>query len=262
MFGLANRTALVTGAASGLGRAFALKLAARGATLACVDIDPAVSDTVSAITLHGGRASAFVADLTQPGSVEELAGAVAAENDGLDVLVNNAGIAIPPARLPEITVSDWDRVISANLRSVFLVSQALLPLLLRRETASVINVSSFLGLVGLFPGYPATAIPYAASKAGVMGFTRQFAIEYAQEGLRVNAVAPGWHGGTQLGRERRATATAEELNRHEAFLKTSIPMGRRGTPDELTGLIVYLASDESRYVTGQIFAHDGGLTAA
>lgn len=262
MFSLLNRTALVTGAASGLGQAFALKLASRGARLACVDIDPAVCETALAIAELGGRASAFVADLAQPESVADMARAVAAEIDGLDVLVNNAGIAIPPARLPDIAVADWDRVIAANLRSVFLVSQACLPLLLRRETASVINVSSFLGLVGLFPGYPATAIPYAASKAGVIGFTRQFAIEYAREGLRVNAVAPGWHGGTQLGRERRATASAEELERHEAFLKASIPMGRRGTPDELTGLVVYLASDESRYVTGQVFAHDGGLTAA
>ena len=261
-FDLSNRTALVTGAASGLGRAFALRLASLGAALACVDIDPAVAGTVAAIVGHGGRASAYVADLTQPGAVTELAGTVAADHGGLDVLVNNAGIAIPPARLPDVAVSDWDRVIAANLRSVFLVSQAFLPLLLRRETASVINVSSFLGLVGLFPGYPATAIPYAASKAGVIGFPRQFAIEYAREGLRVNAVAPGWHGGTRLGRERRATATQAELERHEAFLQASIPMGRRGTPDELTGLVVYLASDESRYVTGQVFAHDGGLTAA
>ena len=262
LFDLSDRTVLVTGAASGLGRAFALRLSSLGATLACVDIDPAVSGTASAIAERGGRASAYVADLAQPGSVTELAGAVAADHDGLDVLVNNAGIAIPPARLPDVAVADWDRVIAANLRSVFLVSQAFLPMLLRRQTASVINVSSFLGLVGLFPGYPATAIPYAASKAGVIGFTKQFAIEYAQEGLRVNAIAPGWHGGTQLGRERRATASAEELERHEAFLKASIPVGRRGTPDELTGLVVYLASDESRYVTGQVFAHDGGLTAA
>ena len=254
LFDLTGRIALVTGAASGLGRAFAIALAAHGATVACADIDPAVAETAAVVD---GRA--FVADLSQPAPA--LADGIRALG-GLDILINNAGIAVAPARLMDVSVDDWDRVIAANLRSVFLVSQAMLPLMLGRADPAVINVSSFLGQVGLYPGYPITAIPYAASKAGIDGFTRQFAIEYAAEGLRVNAVAPGWHGGTRLGRERRASATPDDIERHEAFLRRSIPMGRRGTPDELTGLIIYLASSASRYVTGQVFAHDGGLTAA
>ncbi len=258
---LSGRTALVTGAASGLGRAVALALARCGAATVVTDVDPAVAETACEIRDTGGRGFAFTADLTEPDAVAALACEVGSVLGCLDVLVNNAGIAITPARLLDVAVEDWDRVIAANLRSVFLVSRAMLPLLLRSTSASVINVSSFLGLVGAYPGFPVTAIPYAASKAGIDGFTRQFAIEYAKDGLRVNAVAPGWHGGTQLGRERRAAASQEVLDRHETYLKGSIPMGRRGTPDELTGLVIYLASSASRYVTGQVFAHDGGLTA-
>ncbi|MPZ55166.1 MAG: SDR family oxidoreductase, partial [Rhizobiales bacterium] len=126
---------------------------------------------------------------------------------------------------------------------------------------SVINLSSYLGLVGAYPGFPVTAIQYGTTKAGVIGFTRQLAMEYAADGLRANVIAPGWHFGTNLGKARRAVATAEELASFEAYAKASIPMGRFGTPEDLSGLIIYLASDASRYVTGQVFAHDGGITA-
>ena len=225
------------------------------------DIDPTVADTAQAIGAAGGDGFAFTADLTQPDAVTTLAREVGTKMGGLDILINNAGIAIPPARLLDVSVEDWDWVIAANLRSVFLVSKAMLPLLLRSAHASMVNISSFLGLVGAYPGFPVTAVPYAASKAGIDGFTRQVALEYAKDGLRVNAVAPGWHGGTRLGRVRRTTALPEALDRHETYLAGSIPMGRRGTPDELTGLVIYLASSASHYVTGQVFAHDGGLTA-
>jgi NAD(P)-dependent dehydrogenase (short-subunit alcohol dehydrogenase family) len=262
MFELTDRCALITGAASGLGRAFAIAFAAHGANVLCVDLDEDVHKTVSAITQTGGKATASVSDVADEMSVSELAQKVAHTFGVLHILVNNAGIATPPNRLLEVDVRDWDRVIAVNLRSVFLCSKAMLPMLLLSKDASVVNLSSFLGLKGLYPGFPVTAIPYAASKAAIDGFTRQFAIEYAREGIRVNGIAPGWHGGTRLGRERRVSATPDDLARFESFLSSSIPMGHRGTPEDLTGLAIYLASSASSYVTGQIFAHDGGLTAA
>jgi NAD(P)-dependent dehydrogenase (short-subunit alcohol dehydrogenase family) len=258
---LAGRRVLVTGAASGLGRAFAQGLADAGAALLLVDRDAAVRDLASSLAARGATAHATLADVSEEAPVGALLAAARDALGGLDVLVNNAGIAIPPARILDVAVADWDRVIAANLRSVFLCSRALLPLLLEGSDPTIVNIGSFLGQVGVHPGFPVTAVPYAASKAGVEGFTRQLAIEYARDGLRVNAIAPGWHGPTGLGRERRATATAEEVARHEEYLRRSIPMGRRGTPEELTGLLLYLAGRASLYVTGQVFAHDGGLTA-
>ena len=262
VFSLQGRNIVVTGAAEGLGRTFALAFAGRGAFVACVDIDPAVEETSARITKNGGRAMAITADVSSEAAVLAMAAKLEAQIDTLHVLVNNAGIAVPPGRLLDVSVANWDRVIATNLRSVFLCSKALLPMLLRSKDASIINLSSFLALVGLYPGFEITAIPYAASKAGVDGFTRQLAIEYARNGLRVNAIAPGWHGGTRLGRERQASSDPATIKRFNDFIESSIPMGHMGTPDDLTGLAIYLASSASRYVTGQTFAHDGGLTAA
>jgi NAD(P)-dependent dehydrogenase (short-subunit alcohol dehydrogenase family) len=245
-FSLDGRTAVVTGAASGLGRAFALALADVQATAAQI----------------GDRAMAVVADLATVEEVERAAQCVLEWRSGaVDVLINNAGLATVPGRLLDVPVEDWDRVMGANLRSVFLCTRALLPALLASGRGSIINMSSFLGVVGLYPGTAITAIPYAASKAAIIGFTRQLAIEYAAEGLRVNAIAPGWHGGTRLARERAATASTADMAQFEAFIKSSVPMGRRGTPDELVGLVLYLASGASAYLTGQVLAHDGGITA-
>lgn len=262
-FEIQGRQAVVTGAASGLGRAFALALGEAGAKIFCVDRDAeGLAETIKLAQAKGLQTSSIVADVADEGAVNAMQARIAAESDRIDILINNAGIATPPGRTHEIQVADWDRAMAVNLRSMFLVTRLLLPSLLRSPSASIVNLSSFLGLVGAYPGFAITAIPYATSKAGVIGFTRQLAIEYAAERIRVNAIAPGWHGGTNLGRERRATATAEDGKRFEAFIAESVPMQRRGTPEDLCGLVVYLASDASLYMTGQVFAHDGGITAA
>lgn len=261
MFSLEGRRIVVTGAAEGLGKAFARAICDRGGAAICVDINPMVDDTVRELVAAGGIARAVVADVADEASVQRLASSVAAKEGALDGLVNNAGIAIPPGRLLDVAIENWDRVLRINVRSVFLCSQALLPFILKAGGGSVVNLGSFLGEVGAYPGFPITAIPYAASKAAVDGFTRQLAAEYAADGVRVNAIAPGWHAGTNLGRERKAATDPGSRDRFNAFTNASIPAGRWGQPEEITGLLIYLLSDASRYMTGQIIAHDGGLTA-
>ena len=258
LFDLTGKTALVTGAAMGLGRTFATALARFGAAVICADRDlPSAEETVALIGQAGGSARALEVDVSDGASVD----AMAQRAGGIDVLVNNAGIATSPCRVHELPVADWRRVIATNLDGTFLCTRALIPAMLARGGGSIVNLSSVLGMGGYYPGFPVTAASYGASKAGIEGFTRQVALEYARDNIRANVVAPGWHGGTNLGRERRATATPEDIAQFEAAIARDIPVGRRAGPEELQGLIVYLASDASRYVTGQTFAHDGGWSA-
>jgi len=262
MFDLQGKHALVTGAGSGLGRAFALALAAFGARVTAADRNEGwAKETTELVARDGGQASALVVDVTDIASVDAMATALRAGASHVDVLVNNAGIATAPVRTHEMPVEDWDRLMAVNLRGVFLVTRAVLPLMLGRH-GSIVNIASIVGMVGYFPGFPGAAANYAASKAGVVGFTRQVAAEYARDGIRANAIAPGWHEGTRLGAERRAVSSAETLARFDSAIFARTPMGRKGKPDELEGLVVYLASDASRFVTGQVFGHDGGWLAS
>jgi NAD(P)-dependent dehydrogenase (short-subunit alcohol dehydrogenase family) len=261
LFDLTGKVALVTGAGMGLGRIFSAALARFGAEVICADRDAAgAGETAAAIVAQGGRSRPLAVDVSDPASVDALMHGLGA-GCALDILVNNAGIATPPYRVHELPVADWNRVIATNLSGTFLVTRAVLPLMLAGGGGSIVNVSSVLGSDGYHPGFPVTAAGYGASKAGIVGFTRQVAMEYARDNIRVNAIAPGWHAGTQLGRERRATATPDDIAQFEAAILRDTPMGRRGGPDELEGLMIYLASDASRFVTGGVFAHDGGWNA-
>src|SRR5690606_29261140 len=156
-------------------------------------------------------------------------------------------------RVHELDVADWDSVIAVNLRGTFLFTRAALRQMLPGPGA-IINVASIAGLRGYWPGFPSLGAHYAAAKAGLVGFTRQAAAEYAGDNIRINAIAPGWHGGTDLIAGRRATAPPAEIQRFEDELRRRIPMGRRGQPEELVGLVVYLASDAASYITGQLIA--------
>ena len=263
IFDLTGKTIVVTGAGSGLGKSYAHALASAGAEVVCADRDAtAAEDCVASIVQKGHAARPATVDVGDETSVNTFASLLAADGAALDGLVNNAGIASLPMRTHEVDVADWDRVLAVNLRGMFLCCKALIPLLLRKQASSIINISSVIGEIGIYPGFAITATPYASSKAAVLGFTRQLAVEYAREGLRANAIVPGWHGGTQLGRERRKLATPQDIALFEKHITATVPMGRRGKPAEMDGLIVYLASNASSYVTGQSFAHDGGLTAA
>ncbi len=262
MFDLTGKVSLVTGAGSGLGRTFARTMAAHGAVSLCADRDLGrAEETVTMITASGGRAAAFKADVSLPADVDAMFDRIKGEHRRLDILFNNAGVISVPKRTHEVTVEEWTQVLSINLTGVFLCTRGAIPLMLAGAGGSIVNIASAVGLVGMYPGFPAAVVNYAASKGGIVGLTRQVAAEYAKDGIRVNAIAPGFHAGTRLGEIRRATATPDDIKAFEKLVHDSTPMGRMGRLEELEGLAIYLASDASSYVTGQVFAHDGGLTA-
>jgi len=189
-----------------------------------------------------------------------MANQIAHEFGRLDIAVNNAGIIHKPYRFHEIPLEEWERLISIDLTGVFLCMQKELQLMVKQKSGVIINISSILGLVGLVPELMPRA-SYVAAKHAVIGLTKQAALEYAQEGIRVNTIAPGWFGGTDLARERLAGKAGEDFKQREDRITEFTPMRRRGNVEELKGLLLYLASDASSFVTGQTFAVDGGWTA-
>lgn len=258
LYRMDGKIAVVTGAGFGLGRSFALGLAEFGAHVVCADRNlEGADETASLAKQSRGKASAIQVDVADEGSVEKMWQEVESQFGRCDILINNAGITTKVLRTHEYEIADWDRLMSINLRGVFLMTRRGLQLMLPGP-GSIINISSIAGLRGYYPGAPALAVSYSTSKAAVIGFTRQVAAEYAKEHIRVNAIAPGWHGGTALGAERRASLSAEDVQKFEKLIADRIPMGHRAVADDLVGLIVYLASDASHYMTGQVIAHDGG----
>jgi NAD(P)-dependent dehydrogenase (short-subunit alcohol dehydrogenase family) len=199
-------------------------------------------------------------DVSSSESVERMAEGLRGER--IDILVNNAGIVTRGRRVHEISEQEWHRAVDVNLKGTFLCSKAVLPGMLSVGAGSIINISSIFGLRGYFPGFAAVSANYFASEAGIVGFTKQLAVEYARDGIRANVVCPAFHEGTALGMEWRAARTPEETAAMAQSIDRRTPMGRKGRPEELDGLIVYLAGDASSYVTGQELSHDGGWTAA
>lgn len=260
---LGEKVAVVTGAAGGLGRSFAMGLAARGASVACFDVaEEGLSNTVDQIAKAGGDALFVRTDISDEASVNAAFGKVIDQFGTVDILVNNAGIATVPMRLHEISLADWDRLMAVNLRGAFICLREALPLMQKKKRGSIVNIASIAGMRGYFPGFSILGSNYSASKGGLIALTKQVAIEYSTENIRCNAIAPGFIEDTDLGRERRAAASDQTLGEFELEMSVRVPLGRRGIPSELVELATYLASDLSSYVTGQVIAADGGWTAA
>jgi NAD(P)-dependent dehydrogenase (short-subunit alcohol dehydrogenase family) len=243
-----GRTAIVTGAGSGLGRATAIRLGAEGAAVACLDLVlDAAQQTAAAIREAGGNARAYHVDVSQPASVHAAVGAAAADLGRPEVLINCAGIG-KFANSHEMSFEDWSRIISVNLTGSFLMAQAVLPHLLEHG-GCIVNIASNAGLMG----QPYSAA-YCASKGGVIQLTRALADEYLKRGVRVNAVAPGGIA-TPLQKAFKLPPDADP----KAIRKLVSPLGN-AQPEEVAALVAFVASDEARYMTGSIVSIDGGLT--
>ena len=249
---VANKIALVTGAASGLGAETARRLAAEGALVMLSDRDPAVADVAAAI---GDRADHMLHDVTS----EDDWAAVVAEHDqvkalgGLDILVNNAGVAGSSLELLTHSLDDWRRILSVNLDGVFLGLRHCGPVMAAKGGGSVINLSSILGKVGM-PG----AAAYCASKGGVLLLTKAAALEWAPLNIRVNSVHPGFIDTPMVAGALHASENGNEMR---DMLIAAHPLARFGVPREIADAVLFLASDESSFMTGAELVVDGGYTA-
>jgi 3-oxoacyl-[acyl-carrier protein] reductase len=244
MIDLSGRIGLVTGASRGIGRAIAQKLAAQGAhVIAAARADNARA-VVDEIAAAGGRAEAVSNDVTVTGAPDELMKAVIDRHGRIDILVNNAGIARDQLML-RLKRDDWDAVIATNLTAAFALTQAALKPMIRQRGGRIISISSVVGQAGN-PGQA----NYAASKAGLIGFSKAVALEVASRGITVNVVAPGLID-TDMTRTIAESARKEWAER--------IPLRRLGTPEDVAAAVCFLASDEASYITGQVVAVNGGM---
>ena len=250
-----GKTALITGAAAGIGRATALTFAAEGASVVASDVDDAGGkETVAMIEKAGGKAIYVSADVSKPTDVKTLIAKTVAAYGRIDCAVNNAGIEgkiTPFADQPE---DNFDAIIGVNLKGTYLCLQAEIAAMLKSGGGAIVNLSSIAGLIG-FPGLS----PYVASKHGVIGLTKNAALEYAKAGIRVNAVCPGGIDTRMLDSlAEQATAGAQSS---AEMMDPLHPMGRIGTPQEVADLIVWLCSPRAGFITGTAIPIDGGYVA-
>lgn len=248
---LTDRVALVTGASSGIGLATARAFGAAGARVALVDVQVGLGEEAAGrLRADGVDAHFFPADMASVKDVEEMVGAVARHWGRLDVAFNNAGIEGETAPVSDCPVANWDRVIAINLSGVFHCMRLEIPAMLANGGGSIVNCSSVAGSVG-FAGIPA----YVASKHGVIGLSRTAALEYANEGLRVNSISPGVIDTPMI--ERFTGGDAEAL----AGLEAMEPMERLGSPEEVAAAVVWLCSEDASFITGADIPVDGGYLA-
>ena len=244
MSGLEGRVALVTGASRGIGRATALALAAAGATVVAAARGDHAAETVEAITTRGGRATAATLDVTAPDAAQRVVAESLAAHGRLDILVNNAGVTRDQLML-RMKHEDWDAVLQTNLTGAFNCAHAVLKSMIKQRAGRIINITSVVGQAG-----NAGQVNYAASKAGLIGFTKALALEVASRNITVNAVAPGLID-TDMTRAISGASQADWTSR--------IPLQRLGAPEDVAAAVRFLASDEASYITGHILAVNGGM---
>ncbi len=250
---LAQRIAVITGAGSGIGQAMALLFAREGAQLLIADInEEAAQETASRVATAGGICTARRVDVSQPEQVRYMIEQAQHVYGHLDILCNNAGIG-STTDVVACEPDEWDHVMTVNVKSVYLGCKYAIPLMIAQGSGVIINTASIAGMVGLVK-----RAAYSASKGAVIALTRQVAIEYVEQGIRVNCLCPGTVDSPWVG---RLLNQADNPTTERAALVARQPMGRLGTPEEVAAAALYLASDDAAFITGTGLIIDGGLTA-
>jgi NAD(P)-dependent dehydrogenase (short-subunit alcohol dehydrogenase family) len=243
-----NKVAIITGGASGIGQSAALAFAEQGAKVVIADVQDG-GETLSQISKAGGEGIFIKCDVSKDGDVKAMVEKTIQTYGRLDFGINNAGIEGVQIAMQDLAESDWDRTIAINLKGIWLCMKYEIPYILRQKNGAIVNTASIAGVVGF-----ANMAAYVASKHGVAGLTKVAALELAETGVRVNAICPGVIHTPMVD---RGLANPEMEKAYTAM----IPMGRMGRPEEMAETILYLCSDSSSYVTGQVLIADGGWVA-
>ena len=252
---LSGKTAIITGGAVGIGRACVLRMAEEGAKAAIFDLLEADGRALAdAVVGNGGKAAFWNVDVAHEEALKSAIDAAAAHFGGLNVLVNNAGISGSPKPTDQVTEAEWDRVQAVNVKGVFFGTKHAIPHLRAAGGGSIVNLSSIAGLIGI-----GGIAPYHASKGAVRLMSRNDAITYAPENIRVNSIHPGYIWTPMV--EKHLRATSDDLEAAKAAAGSVHPIGHMGEPDDIAWAVVYLTSDEAKFITGAELVVDGGYTA-
>ncbi len=249
LFDVSSKVIVITGAGKGLGRGYAMALAKAGAAVICIgrSKEPLVS-TVEQITKEGNRADYFLADVADIASIENVVSKIIDKYKKVDVLINNAGTEIAEP-IENVSESDFDTIIAVNLKGTYMMAKEIVKYMRVAKSGKIINIGSLGSFIGL-----RSSTVYCASKGGVMQFTKALALETAKDNINVNAIAPGYF----------LTEMTKEFfddEKHKKWICEHIPLGRIGTYEDIVGMLIFLSSKASDYITGQIFAVDGGWLA-